>query len=726
MRTFHPAGFVPWRVARLALCLRPMSRRHGFRGPRGGLMPAPSRRLRVLGWPLTVFLLALGFGSAAAWADPPPLRGLDEVNHKEVELRGGFWGPRLKTQHEVTIPHALDCLEKDGHVTNFDKAAGVIKGPPSGHGAFDSDLHKALEGAMYSLQHFDDSPLRRRVEGILDHILAAQQKDGFLISYFIIRDSDKRWEDLRLMHQMYNAGHFFEMAVEHHRLTGQPRVLDAAKRFADHIDGIFGPGKRYDVDGHQEVELALVKLYRATGERRYLELARFFLDERGYAHGTERKPFDPSTAVQAPIPEGLSAEDKRRESRRARYRVRNGRMQDHKPVVDQHEAVGHAVRAGYMYAAMADIVRFMDAPGYEGALDDIWNDVVSRKMYVTGGIGTAQYGDEGFGDPYLLPNNSAYCESCAAIAHVLWQHRMNLLKGQAKYADVMELALYNGALSGISISGDRFFYQNPLASKGGGRRSSWIGLSCCPTNLARIIPQVGGLAYARGKGRVYVNLYLAGEASLEMDDGVTVKLAQQTDYPWDGRVRLTVTPAQASEFALCLRMPRWARGWPVPSDLYRFGDPKVPPVGLKVNGKIADPSPRDGGYVHLQRRWQAGDVVELDLPMPVQRVYAHEKVQDDQGKVALVRGPIVYCLEAVDQPGVDLFRLVLPREAALRAEHRAGLLGGVTVLQGSALADGQRPVTLTAVPYYAWANREKGAMTVWIDEAPLKAPPPAK
>jgi hypothetical protein len=671
--------------------------------------------------------LAFGLSGCAGTAlrsgeragNPMPRHGLDEVNHERVELRGGFWGPRLKTHHEVTVPHALDCLEKDGHVTNFDKAAGVFDGPLQGHHAFDSDLHKALEGAMYSLQHYDDSRLRQRVEGILDRILAAQQQDGFLISCFIVQRQDKRWEDLRLEHQMYNAGHCFEMAVAHAQLTGDPKVLRAARRFADHIDGIFGPGKRYDVDGHQEVELALVKLYRATGERRYLELARFFLDERGYAHGTERKPFDPGTVIAPVKPEGKLTPEQQREFWHAQLRLRNGRMQDHKPVVDQHEAVGHAVRAGYMYSAMADIVRFMDAPDYERALDNLWRDVVSRRMYLTGAIGTAQYGDEGFGDPYLLPNNSAYCESCAAIAHVLWQHRMSLLKGRAKYADVMELTLYNGVLSGISISGDQFSYQNPLASKGGGRRSLWIGLSCCPTNLARIIPQVGGLAYACGKGRVYVNLYLAGEASVKMDDGVTVKLAQETDYPWDGRVRLTVTPDQASEFTLCLRIPGWALGRPVPSDLYRFGAPKVPPVGLKVNGQAADPSPRDDGYVHLQRRWQAGDVVELDLPMPVHRVYAHEKVQDDQGKVALMRGPIVYCLEAVDHPGVDLFRLVLPQETDLRAEHRAGLLGGVTVLQGSALADAEHPVTLTAVPYYAWANREKGAMTVWVDAAPL-------
>ncbi len=663
--------------------------------------------------------LALGLAGEASWADVPPARGLEEVSHRQVELRGGFWGPRLKTSHEVTVPHALDCLEKDGHVTNFDKAAGLAEGQPSGHAAFDSDLHKALEGAMYSMQHYDGAQLRKRTEGILDRILAARQTDGFLISYFIIRDSDKRWQDMRLMHQLYNAGHFFEMAVEHNRLTGQTRVLDAARRFADHIDGIFGPGKRYDVGGHEEIELALVKLYRATGEKRYLELARFFLDERGYAHGTERKPFDPNTAVQKPIPEGLSDQDKRRESRRARNRVRNGRMQDHKPLIEQ-DAIGHAVRAGYIYSAMADIARFMDAPQYARAVEHIWQDMVGRKMYITGGLGTAQYHDEGFGDPYLLPNRT-YCESCAAIAHVLWEHRMNLLPGQAKYADVMELTLYNGMLSGISIAGNEFFYQNPLTSKGG-RRSRWIGLSCCPTNLTRIIPQVGGLAYARGKQRVQVNLYAAGEATIKLDDGPAVKLAQQTDYPWAGRVKLTVTPDKPAEFTLCLRIPGWALGRPVPSDLYRFADAKAPPVGLKVNGKVAKAAPKDDGYVHLQRRWQAGDVVELDLPMPIRRVYAHEKVLADKGKVSLMRGPVIYCLEGIDQAGVDVFKLALPPDAALRSEYRADLLGGVTVIQGKALADGQRPVTLTAVPYYAWANREKTPMTIWVNEPPAMPP----
>ena len=646
----------------------------------------------------------------------PPVRGFQEVGKAQVELRSGFWGPRIKTTHEVTIPHALDELEKDGHVTNFDRAAGNLNVPLKGHHAFDSDLYKTLEGALNSLEQFKDPALKKRVDGIIDRILAAQQKDGFLITWFIVNGLDKRWEDLRLEHQMYNAGHFFEMAVEHRHLTGEPKVIDSAKRFADHIDEIFGPNKRYDVDGHQEVELALVRLYRSTGERRYLDIAKFFLDERGYAHGTERKPFDPRTQVLPKAPEGKLTPEQKREFWHARLRLRNGRMQDHKPVVDQHEAVGHAVRAGYMYSAMADLLRFTEAPGYENALDHLWNDVVGRKMYITGGLGSGQYDDEGFGDPYLLPNESAYNESCAAIAHVFWQHRMNLLKGQSKYADMMELALYNGVLSGISISGDHFFYQNPLASENGGPRDSWIGLSCCPTNLARILPQIGGLVYAQSKNQVLVNLYAAGTAKLQMDDGSTLKLTQQTEYPWDGKVRFTVDPAQATAFSLNLRIPGWALGRPVPSDLYRPSDAKVSQVLLTVNGKMTDAAPGDDGYVHLQRTWKGGDVVELDLPMPIRRILANEKVEADRGKVALMRGPMVYCLEAADQPDVNLTRLILPRAAEMKAKHRNDLLGGVTVLEGEALAEGGNPVKVTAIPYYAWQNRNKGAMTVWIPE----------
>ncbi len=654
----------------------------------------------------------------AAPTNPPTVRGYDEVGQAQVELRGGFWGPRVKTAHEVTLAHALDELEKDGHVTNFDKAAGKLPGPLSGHHAFDSDLYKVLEGALISLQHFPDPALSKRVDGIIDRILAAQQKDGFLISWFIVNGLDKRWDDLRLEHQMYNAGHFFEMAGEHQQLTHDPKVIDSAKRFADHIDSVFGPKKRYDVDGHEEVELALIKLFRSTGEPRYLQLAKFFIDERGYSHTSEHKLFDPKSAVPPVAQETKPTPEQQREFWHARLRLRNGRMQDHKPVVDQHEAIGHAVRAGYLYSAMTDTLRFMDAPGYELALDHLWSDVVGRKMYVTGGLGTGQYGDEGFGDAYKLPNDSAYNESCAAIASVFWQSRMNLLKGQSKFADVMELTLYNGMLSGISISGDHFFYQNPLASENGGERRSWIGLSCCPTNLARIIPQVSGLVYARSHNQVLVNLYAAGEANLKMDDGSALKLTQQTEYPWNGLVKLTVTPQQAADFSLNLRIPGWALGHPVPSDLYRLGPDasKAVAVALTVNGEKTDATPGEDGYVHLQRTWKPGDLVELNLPMPIRRVYAHEKVEADRGKVTLMRGPLVYCIEAADQPDVDLAHLVLPRGVEMTSRHQADLLGGVTLIEGTAMVEGKGPVKMTAIPYYAWQNRNKGAMTVWIQE----------
>ena len=670
---------------------------------------------------LATMVVIAGGNAAETQKNPPPLRGFQEVDQAQVELSGGFWGPRLETARKVTIPHALDELEKDGHVTNFDKAAGKYDGPLRGHHAFDSDLYKVLEGALIALQHSSDPALRKRVDAIIDRILAAQQKDGFLITWFIINGLDKRWEDLQLEHQMYNAGHFFEMAGEHQHLTGEPKVIDAAKRFADHIDGIFGPNKRYDVDGHEEVELALIKLYRNTGERRYLELAKFFLDERGYAHGTERKPFDPKSQIPPekqipPIPPS--------EFFHASLRYRNERMQDHKPLADQFEAVGHAVRAGYVYSAMTDAVRFMEAPAFAVALDHIWSDLVEHKMYITGNVGTEQYHYEGFGDAYKLPNEAgaAYNESCAAIAHVFWQQRMNLLKGQSKYADVMELALYNGVLSGISLSGDHFFYQNPLSSDEGGMRNSWIGLSCCPTNLARIIPQVGGLVYAQSKNQVLVNLYAAGEAKLRMDDGSTLKLTQKTEYPWDGKVRLAVDPDKTSEFSLDLRIPGWALGKPVPSTLYHLADAitltdaRTIPVGLKVNGEKTEAVAGNDGYVHLKRAWKAGDVVELDLPMPIQRVYANDQVEADRGKVTLMRGPLVYCLEAADQPDLDLEKLILPRGSEMTAKYRADLLGGVTVLEGAAEIADKGKVKITAIPYYAWQNRSKGGMTVWIQE----------
>lgn len=679
--------------------------------------------------PSLFFIASLVAGSSGVFADSPaPVRGLLEVSHENVKFVGGFWGPRVKIANEVTIPHALDELEKDGHVTNFDKAAGKFDGPLKGHHAFDSDLHKVLEGAFLSVKHFTEGPLRGRAEAILARVVAAQKADGFLISYFIVKDFEKRWQDMRLEHQLYNAGHFFEAAVAHQRLVGDTSsALAAAKRFADNVDATFGEKKRYDVDGHEEVELALIKLYRATGERRYLELARFFLDERGYAHGTERKPFDPKNVPPEP-PIDLSLSDK--EIHRAQFRAvlmrRNGRMQDHKPIIEQMEAVGHAVRAAYLYSAMADMVRFSEAPGYEKALDSIWNDVVGRKMYLTGNIGTDQNQDEGFGDPYLLPNESAYCETCAAIAHVLWQHRMNLLKADAKYADVMELALYNGVLSGVSLSGDLFCYQNPLSSAEGNKRKPWIGLSCCPTNIARIIPQVGGLMYALGKDEVFVNLYAASETNIQLNGSTPIKLTQETEYPWEGRVKLTVTTEKPVELSLNLRIPGWAIGRPVPSGLYiHFPKAACLSPTLKINGASVEIQAVKDGYVHLKRTWKAGDTIELNLPMPVEPIHPYEKVAENKGKVALMRGPIVYCVEAIEQQVPTAPNLFIDSGRGTALPHNPDILGGVTVINCRALLTndpGSTDVSIQAIPYYAWGNRGKSPMAVWLN----KYNPPAK
>ncbi|MFM7180696.1 MAG: glycoside hydrolase family 127 protein, partial [Verrucomicrobiales bacterium] len=682
-----------------------------------------------------LFAATTGLVSAAPQLKPP-MHGLEEVGPQDVNLRGGFWGPRLAIHHKTTIPHVLDMLEERKHIANFNVAAKVLKGggvkqgvrdldqagqalegnggnhgPGSndpnaakdgeivGHSAFDSDVHKGLEGACYTLGHCKDPALHQRVESILDRIAAAQEKDGYLVSYFTGKEPQNKWGNLRHNHEMYNAGHFFEFAVAHHQLTGETKALDMAKRFADHIDSIFGPNKRYDVDGHQEVELALVKLYRATGEKRYLDLCRFFLEERGHLHGTERKPF--TEVIPRGDPPRLPGETIQ-EWRRKKWGMRNGRMQDHKPVLQQTEAVGHAVRAGYMYSAMADLARFSDAPEYTAVLDQLWQDVVGRKLYLTGGLGTAQYGDEGFGDPYLLPNKT-YCESCASIAHVFWQHRMNLLKGDARYADVLELVLYNSALSGMSLSGDSFFYQNPLESEKGGERSKWIGLACCPTNLARFTPQVGGFVYAHKGDRLFVNLFAAGEGTVTMDDGNPVKITQETNYPWDGRIQMAIAPEKPSEFDLCLRIPGWALGKPVPGDLYRFADSQTTVGTLKVNGEMVEAKPGQDGYVHLKRTWKAGDRVELDLPMPVSRVLAHEKVEENKGKVALMRGPVVYCFEGIDNQDIDVFKLSLPESAETTTEHDAKLLGGVTVIRAQGLDEKKNPVKLTAIPYFAWA-----------------------
>ena len=471
---------------------------------------------------------------------------------------------------------------------------------------------------------------------------------------------------------MYNGGHLIEAAVAYYQATGKRRLLDVACRMADHYDAVFGPGKRHWAEGHEEIELALVKLFRATGEERYWKLALWLLEERGHGHGVgaiwDKPEWGPAYC------------------------------QDDVPVRDIREVKGHAVRAMYLYTAMADVVLASGDTGYLDALDRVWAHTVERNMYVTGGIGPSVH-NEGFTHDYDLPNESAYCETCAAIAMAFWNHRMNLLHGDGKYADLVERELYNGALSGISLSGDKFFYVNPLASKGEHHRVEWFHTSCCPTNLARFLPAIGQYAYAATEDGVAVNQYMSSETTVAFDSGVgAVRIAQSTAYPWDGRMALAVTPEQAGEFAVRLRLPGWCRSY------------RVSAQGERVEGAEAL---AEKGYLVLRRRWAPGDTIELELDMPVEAVRSRPEVEANRGRVAFQRGPVVYCAEQAGNDGLRYDQFALAAHEAFAVEHRAELLGGVTVLRGRT-ADG---VECELIPYYAWDNREAGFMQVWVREA---------
>ena len=629
-----------------------------------------------------------------------------EESHKMTRLRQApftdvafadeFWAPRIETNRKVTVPYAFKKCEETGRISNFAKAGGLMEGKFEGIYFNDSDLYKVIEGAGYCLKSHPDPQLEKYVDGVIDKIAAAQWEDGYLYTFYSVprRQPEKRWSDIRSKHELYCAGHFFEAAVAYYQATGKRKILDVAIRLADKIDSGFDPDRKRDVPGHEEIEIGLVKLYRVTGNEKYLKLAKFFLDERGRAEG---------------------------------HKLYGEYSQDHKPVIEQDKAVGHAVRAGYLYSGMADVAALTGDTGYANALDRIWQDIVSKKLYLTGGIG-ARHGGESFGNDYELPNKTAYCETCAAIANAMWNHRLFLLHGEAKYIDVLERVIYNGFLSGVSLGGNRFFYTNPLASDGAHQRSPWFGCACCPTNIVRFMPSLPGYAYAHRGDIVYVNLFAGGSATIKMDDN-TVHLRQQTRYPWDGDVKITVEPKRSREFAIYVRIPGWAQNQPVPSDLYRYLNKSRKKVTLKVNDKPLALD-MDKGFVRIRRKWKKGDVVELYLPMPIRRVLSHENVKDDVGKVALERGPIVYCVEWPDNGG-RVSNLVLPDDAELKAKYRKDLLGGVTVISGTALGvqlskDGKSLVKdkgyFAAIPYYAWAHRGEGEMAVWLGRAtiPLK------
>ena len=644
-------------------------------------------------------------GAAIVCADAFPADGpsgyrLRPVPFTDVKIESEFWSPRLETNRRTTVPFVFEQCEKTGRISNFARAGHVRhggtdateQGAHQGYCFNDSDVYKAIEGASYSLSLYPDAALEKYLDELIAKIASAQQPNGYLNSYYELTAPDKKWTDLRNKHELYCAGHLFEAAVAHHRATGKRNLLDVAVKFADHIDSVFGPGKRSDVPGHEEIEIGLVKLHHLTGERRYAKLAEFFLDQRGDA------------------------------SRREIY---GDYCQDHQPVIAQKKAVGHAVRAGYLYSGMADVAALTGEPAYIKALDALWDDVVSKKLYITGGIGARRAG-EAFGDAYELPNQSAYSETCGAIANALWNHRMLLLHGDAKYADVLERVIYNGFLSGVSLSGDRFFYPNPLAAdgisnfnQGQPERAPWFACACCPVNVVRFVPSIAGYIYAHDDDSVFVNLYIAGAATVQLKNNA-VRLTQQTRYPWDGAVKINVEPQRDGEFEIKLRIPGWATGSPLPSDLYRYlpshADGKV---SISVNGEMIHP-PVERGFAKIARNWHAGDVIELNLPMPIRRVVSHARVESNAGRMALERGPILYCIEAADHGG-RVRDIALPDDAALTAEHRADLLGGVTVIRGMGRRKvyGNRtfrlePLSLTAIPYYAWNHRGYGEMRVWL------------
>jgi len=632
-----------------------------------------------------VVLMAMG----AVLVCPPAASGAQEgarakrraVPVAQVRIEDEFWGPRLETNRKVTLPHNLKQCEETGRISNFARAAKLEEGKYEGRFYNDSDVYKVLEGAAYVLAMHPDEQLEARIDAIIDKIAAAQQPDGYINTYYTLNKPDKRWTNLEDMHELYCAGHMFEAAVAYARATGKTKLLDVSRKMADHIDGIFGPGKRIGTSGHEEIELALVKLYRETGEERYRKLAEFFIDVRG---------------------KDAPAEGKERE--RAEYR------QAHMPVRDQREIVGHAVRAMYLYCGVADVAALTGDAGYVEAMNHIWNDVAHRKMYITGAVGARHQG-EAFGGAYELPNDTAYAETCAGIGLALWSHRLGLLYGDAQFADVLERVLYNHLLASVSLKGDTFFYVNPMASDGKRKRDPWFGTACCPTNVVRVIPQVGRFAYTQTDDAVWVNLYVAGTARITLA-GNEVKLTQETRYPWSREVKITVQPAGPTEFAVHLRIPGWCRG-----------------AGVRVNRKFLPGVTPQQGYVTIRRTWERGDAIELDLPMPIRRIQAHPNVAANRGCVALQRGPIVYCLEAVDNDG-KVFNLALPRDAKLTASFEPDLLGGVMVITGKGLAAETRdwkdtlyqpvPATreaeITAVPYCLWNNRDPGEMTVWIPE----------
>ncbi|MGD9930340.1 MAG: glycoside hydrolase family 127 protein [Mangrovibacterium sp.] len=616
------------------------------------------------------------------------------VPFNQVKVTDNFWAPKIETNRTVTIPASFAKCEEMGRMDNFLIAGGKMVGAVKGEMAFDdSDVYKVIEGAAYSMTTVPDPELDAYVDSVINLIAIGQEEDGYLMTWKTINPQDSpaewcppggRWEHLAWSHELYNAGHLYEAAAAHYHATGKKNLLDIATKNADLLVDVFNNQLPYEVPGHQIVETGLIKLYLITKNEDYLNLSRHFLDMRG--DSTHRESHGAYT-------------------------------QDHKPVVEQEEAVGHAVRAAYMYAGMTDVAALYNDETYRTAVDKIWDNIVSKKLYLTGGIG-ARHEGEAFGENYELPNLTAYNETCAAIANVYWNYRMFLLHGDSKYIDVLERSLYNGVISGVALDGKNFFYPNPLEcdmhyhfnSGGSLTREPWFDCSCCPTNLCRFMPSVPGYVFAQSDNKIYVNLFVQSSSDIEVY-GKKVAVSQETKFPWEGKIKVSVSPEKESELAVFLRIPGWAVNQPVPSDLYRYDDTNDNPVIIRVNGEPAEYR-TEKGYAVINRTWKKGDVIDYELPMDVRRIHANPMVADNNGKVAFERGPIVYCVEGADNADVD--QLTATPEASFANSFVPDFLGGVEVITAS----DEKGKVFTAIPYYVWNNRGANKMKVWLPVKP--------
>ncbi|MEO7910953.1 MAG: beta-L-arabinofuranosidase domain-containing protein [Roseiflexaceae bacterium] len=621
-----------------------------------------------------------------------------------VTIEDSFWAPKQAINRERTIPHIYRQLLETGRIDAFrpDWNPGPeITARGTGWGGthvmfWDSDVAKWIEAASFSLAITPDPQLDAQLDEVIALIAGAQHADGYLNTWFTTVDPASRWKNLRDWHELYCAGHLIEAAVAHFQATGKRSLLDVLCRYTDYIGSVFGtgPGQKRGYCGHPEIELALVKLARATGERRYMELSRYFVDQRG------QKPYY------------FDQEAIERDADPAKFWASSPEYnQSHLPVREQTEAVGHAVRAVYLYSAMADLAGEYGDADLLAACRRLWTHLTTKRMYVMGGIGTSAK-NEGFTNDYDLPNESAYAETCAAIGLIFWAQRMLQIDLDRRYADILELALYNAVISGVSLDGEAFFYDNPLASDGKHHRQGWFSCPCCPPNLARLLASLGDYIYAQSDSDAVVHLYVQGSGQFQLG-GRKVTLSQETRYPWDGAVALRVAVEQPTRFGLRLRLPSWCAA------------PRLALNGTPVELAV------ENGYARIEREWQAGDVVTLDLPMPAQRVYAHPAIAADAGNVAIQRGPLVYCLEQVDQD-VPLDQAALLQAAELDTHPEPALLGGVETLAGAAqalddtgwagqlystTAPATQPSAITAIPYYAWDHRAPGRMRVWVREA---------